>query len=136
MTQCEACGRVLASVEEVHAMEGRLFCSKDCALNHTLLSVPHEIKEVSNDVMNLVEAKYNAYAEVVATQDILDNEIVAYRHIADILRRRDDATDEEIAETITRTLERLHKSSYRYDEVEDIFADELGLEMDYFHYFI
>ena len=52
------------------------------------------------------------------------------------LMSRDGISEEEATEMFNNTLEMIESSSYSYDEVEDILACELGLEMDYIHDFI
>lgn len=39
MTECAHCHRPLREVEEIHAVLGELFCSKECAVEHLELEI-------------------------------------------------------------------------------------------------
>lgn len=68
MTRCICCNKPLKDFEEVHAVRGMLYCSRECA-----------ISAITDDmVMNANDAaieEYESCAEVVATRDILANEM-------------------------------------------------------------
>ena len=51
--------------------------------------------------------------------------------IIEVLCRRDDISVKEAAARVKSVQEQLADVNYDYDEVEDIMANELGLEMDY-----
>lgn len=53
--------------------------------------------------------------------------------VKEILIDRDDLTEEEAEETITDTMAMIYEAIESGDflEAEDIFMDELGLELDY-----
>ena len=53
--------------------------------------------------------------------------------IVEILCRRDGISVKEATERVNRTAELLNSSNWGWDEVEEIMASELGLEMDYIH---
>lgn len=60
---CAHCNRPLVECDEVHAVEGYLFCSKDCAINSCIDQVIDSAKEHAAEW-------YNAYAEIVTPADI------------------------------------------------------------------
>jgi hypothetical protein len=51
--------------------------------------------------------------------------------IIEILCRRDGISVKEAAARVQSVREAIADVNYDYDEVEDILANELGLEMDY-----
>ena len=51
--------------------------------------------------------------------------------VLEVLCRRDGLSVEEAMKRISQVQEQLAQANYDYDEVEDILANELGLEMDY-----
>ena len=63
MTLCRQCGKDLRTVDEIHSVEGMLFCSKLCAVVH---------KASSRIVAANAEANkwYNDCAEVISPSDI------------------------------------------------------------------
>lgn len=68
MTLCGHCQKPLKDFDEVHAVHGILYCSRECA-----------IADITNDIiMNAKEAAIEAYAcgaEIVATEEILKDEM-------------------------------------------------------------
>lgn len=68
MTLCGHCQKPLREFDEVHAVQGILYCSRECAID-----------DITNDIiMNAKEAAIEAYAceaEVVATTEILKDEM-------------------------------------------------------------
>ena len=51
--------------------------------------------------------------------------------VIEILCRRDGISVKEAAARVRSVQEQLASVNYDYDEVEDILANELGLEMDF-----
>ena len=51
--------------------------------------------------------------------------------IVEILCRRDGISFNEATRQVNRVRKEIYNSNLSYDEVEQIMADELGLEMDY-----
>ena len=68
MTRCQCCNKPLKDFDMVHAVKGALYCSDTCA-----------IEDITNDIiMNAKGAAHHEYfncAEIVATRDILANEM-------------------------------------------------------------
>ena len=63
MTECMHCHRDLSKVEEIHAVHGELFCSRECAIEHI----------TSDIIMNAKQeaiAIYDNNSEVVNPADI------------------------------------------------------------------
>ena len=67
MTLCGNCQKPLKDFEEVHAVDGILYCSRECAID-----------DIMNDIIMNAKASaievYDCDAEVVATEDILKDE--------------------------------------------------------------
>ena len=53
-----------------------------------------------------------------------------------ILMHRDGLSKEEATKVFSDTLKEIHDSSLEYDEVEEIIACNLGIEMDYIFDFL
>jgi hypothetical protein len=51
--------------------------------------------------------------------------------VVEILCRRDGISVKEAVARVREVQEQINSSNFDYDEVEDIMASELGLEMDY-----
>lgn len=60
---CEQCKKDLRTVDEIHASEGHLFCSKECAIDFYTNKVIINAKESAT-------AMYNDFAEIVTPEDI------------------------------------------------------------------
>ena len=60
---CVKCKKQLNSCEEIHAVEGMLYCSKECAINA-------HIEFIMNCAKELACKWYNDYAEVISPADI------------------------------------------------------------------
>lgn len=60
---CRYCGKNLVNNEEIHAVEGSLYCSKDCAVNS-------RITETIYFARAKAEEWYNDMAEIVSAADI------------------------------------------------------------------
>lgn len=63
MTECKRCHMDLSKVEEVHAVQGDLFCSKDCAIAHIEVTIVRSAHKRACDI-------YNNCAETVLPSDI------------------------------------------------------------------
>lgn len=63
MTGCERCGIDLSTVDEIHAVEGQLYCSKECAIINQAEIIIASAKDAAIEW-------YDACAEVVAPEDI------------------------------------------------------------------
>lgn len=99
MTICAHCGKPLVEVEEVHAWDGSLYCSREC----TIAAITDYIILTSKE--QAIET-YHDEAEVVATQEILADEIEASKECMD-------------AEKIMRTITYLAKHSGYYKRLSD-----------------
>lgn len=63
MTECKHCHMDLSKVEEVHAVQGDLFCSKECAVEHIADTIVRSATKRAFDI-------YNNCAETVLPSDI------------------------------------------------------------------
>ena len=63
ITRCHHCNKDLSTVEEIHAAEGMLFCSEECAINYEMDLIIMSAKEQAKEW-------YNTYAEIVIPADI------------------------------------------------------------------
>ena len=63
VTRCSHCNKDLSAVAEIHAAEGMLFCSAECAINHEMELIIMSAKEQAKEW-------YNGYAEIVTPADI------------------------------------------------------------------
>ena len=62
-TCCHRCGKDLSTVEEIHAAEGMLFCSEDCAIGWQIDLTIATAKEQAQEW-------YDEYAEIVSPANI------------------------------------------------------------------
>jgi len=72
LSRCPVCKRVLVGQELVHAIDGQLFCSKTCAVQHL----------TDDYILNAKEMALEAYAsnaELVATEDVLGEDLQEVR---------------------------------------------------------
>lgn len=83
LTCCAKCHRLLAQFEEVHAIDGQLYCSKKCAITDIMEDYIMNAKEMARE-------DYACKAEVVATRDILADEI-------SVLVAKENSTDDQEA---------------------------------------
>lgn len=67
MTRCPRCGKMLALQETVQAMDGLLYCSRDCAIRD-------KAEELKTQVYDLAKEYFDEHAEEVATKDILSED--------------------------------------------------------------
>lgn len=68
LNKCARCGRLLISQEEVHAINGALYCSKNCAVQDIMDDY------IANAKALAIEA-YDSEAEVVRTEDVLAEDL-------------------------------------------------------------
>lgn len=97
MNVCAHCNKNLALLDEIHTVDGQLFCSKECAIEYLMNDI----------IMNAKESAIEAYgdtAEVVSPVDIgivFEKTWTAYDNTSDVttifLSRY---LDEECTETI------------------------------------
>ncbi len=98
MNACAHCNKNLALLETIHTVDGQLFCSKGCAIDHLTNEIIINAKEAATEA-------YNDTAEVVTPVDIgliYEKQWVAYDEDNDVttifLSRY---LDEECTETIS-----------------------------------
>ena len=60
---CAGCCKDLRKVKEIHAVEGMLYCSKKCAVNH-------QASIIIASAMDTAEEWYNNCAETITPRDI------------------------------------------------------------------
>lgn len=77
MNKCPACGTVLVSHETAHALNGKLFCSRSCAIKDAALNMPlyKEGHCTHNQATEWAKDAYDARAEVVRTEDVLSEDL-------------------------------------------------------------
>lgn len=83
-TTCAHCAKDLATVEEIHAVEGNLYCSVECAIESQIDTVASTLTAMAKGVLN---KWYNDNAEIVTPQDIgilYENKWAAYSSDADV----------------------------------------------------
>lgn len=83
-TTCAHCAKDLATVEEIHAVEGNLYCSVECAIESQIDTVASTLTATAKKVLN---DWYNDNAEIVTPQDIglvYDRRWTAYSPEADV----------------------------------------------------
>lgn len=80
MNTCARCGSTLIDHEEIHVIDGKLYCSKDCA-----------VQDITDDyTMNAKEMALEAYAseaEVVSAEDILGEDMRTVRIIVSHMKQ-------------------------------------------------
>ncbi len=98
MNTCARCGSTLIDHEEIHAIDGKLYCSKDCA-----------VQAITDDyIMNAKEMALEAYAseaEVVSAEDILGEDMRTVRIIVSHMKQikvPKNLTDREALAEATR----------------------------------
>lgn len=80
LNKCPRCGHVLISHETVHALNGELYCSRDCAIRDTadmLIKADSNMKH--NAAIEAAKVIYSNEAEVVATEDVLSEDFQEVR---------------------------------------------------------
>lgn len=68
LSKCPICGTVLVSHEEVHAVNGQVFCSRTCAITDIMNDIILNAKEMAIET-------YDNEAEVVASADVLKEDL-------------------------------------------------------------
>ena len=63
MTECKHCHMDLSKATEIHAVQGDLFCSKDCAIDHIKITIVRSAHKRALDI-------YENCAETVLPGDI------------------------------------------------------------------
>lgn len=95
---CANCGKDLTKLDEVHSVEGLLYCSKDCA-------IAHQAQVIVNSATDTATEWYNDSAEIVSTRDIglvYEKKWTAYSAAADITTiLLDKYTNKECTELIS-----------------------------------
>ena len=77
---CPQCKKPLVHYEEVHALNGELFCSRECAIKYTT----HDI------ILNAKEAAiedYDSNAEIVAAKDVLGEDLQTVEIVVMCMKR-------------------------------------------------
>ena len=77
MNKCPVCGTVLVSHEIAHALNGKLFCSRSCAIKDAALNMTlyKEGRCSHNQATEWAKDAYDARAEVVRTEDVLGEDL-------------------------------------------------------------
>ena len=77
MNRCPRCGRLLVAHESVHAIDGKLYDSRTCFLrDYVDANTPDgfSVKQI-NQVWEEAIAYYNMHAEVLASEDVLAEDL-------------------------------------------------------------
>ena len=125
MTKCLRCGQDLSKVKYIHAVEGALYCSDNCALLQISSQRPF-------DNTACVRAYYKEVAEVVTPQEIgLCKHPVPRNRVVEILMARDGMSEADAIALVDDVREQIIAAASSSFDAEDIIASELGLEPDY-----
>lgn len=96
---CAHCGKDLTKLNEVHSVEGQLYCNKECAIAHQTEIIIASAEDTATEW-------YNDSAEIVSTRDIglvYEKKWTAYSQDTDVttifLSRCLDAECEEVIST-------------------------------------
>lgn len=95
---CANCSSDLVKASSIHVVDGEMFCSEDCAINHHMDEILMNAKEQAKEW-------YNTYAEIVTPADIG----IVYEKIWTAYSREADVTsiflsrylDKECNETVS-----------------------------------
>lgn len=68
LNKCPACGAALVAHELVHAVDGKLWCSKECF-------VRYKADELKLNAVELAEEHYASEAEIVRAEDVLAEDL-------------------------------------------------------------
>lgn len=68
LTRCPECNTALASIEQAHAIDGQLFCSKACFIEY-------QTKSYIMNARALAHEDYACGAEIVPTAEIIKDEM-------------------------------------------------------------
>lgn len=63
MDKCKHCGKDLSTVEEIHSVEGLLYCSRICAIMYKKTLITTFAQSLAIDW-------YDSHAEIVTPEDI------------------------------------------------------------------
>lgn len=77
---CPRCKTPLVHHEEVHALHGELFCSKNCAVLHTMDDIILNAKEAAIE-------DYESNAEVVSIHDVLKEDLQTIEVVVMCMKR-------------------------------------------------
>lgn len=124
MTKCERCNKPLTEAAEIHVVEGEMFCSRACAIAQLTDNIITNAKESAIEL-------YDDTAEVVSPFDVIKDEMPKVNRIVEILCRRDGMTLAEATKRLEDVRKLAEEAIRSYDALEDLMADEFGLEMDY-----
>jgi len=81
MNKCRYCGEILAgNFETVHTMDGEIFCSKKCALMHTIIAEGTDTETAKK--------KYDMMAEEVLTEEVLAEDFTEIIAVAVVVSHR------------------------------------------------
>lgn len=124
MTLCTRCKKPLIEAENIHVIDGEMFCSEECTISYLTDDIITNAKELARE-------QYLEAAEVVSPFDVIKDEMPKVNKIVEILCRRDGMTLTEANERLEEVREMAEAAMESYDSMESLLADELGLEMDY-----
>lgn len=124
MTECARCKKHLVDTDEIHVVDGEMFCSRECAIAQLTDNIITNAKEAAIEL-------YDKEAEVVSPFDVIKDEMPKVNRIVEILCRRDGMTIKEATERLEEVRGMAEEAMQSYDSMESLLADELGLEMDY-----
>lgn len=68
LTRCPRCNKILVSHEEIHAIKGDLYCSKNCAVLSIMDDYILNAKELALE-------DYDSMAEIVGSADVLQEDL-------------------------------------------------------------
>lgn len=124
MTLCKRCNKPLIEAENIHVIDGEMFCSEECTIKYLTDDIITNAKELARE-------QYLEAAEVVSPFDVIKDEMPKVNKIVEILCRRDGMTLTEATERLEEVREMAETAMYSYASMESLLSDELGLEMDY-----
>ena len=124
MTLCTRCKKPLIEAESIHVIDGEMFCSEECTIMYLTDEIVTNAKEMARE-------QYLGAAEVVSPFDVIKDEMPKVNRIVEILCRRDGMTLTEATERLEEVRDMAEEAMESHDSMEDLLADELGLEMDY-----
>lgn len=76
LNRCAACGKWLVTNETVHAVDGKLYCCRPCAITDivgTIMAEPRVVAQF-NKAYEQAKEHYDECAEELATEDILSED--------------------------------------------------------------
>ena len=105
LNKCPRCGSVLISHETVHALNGELYCSRNCAIRDTAEILMKNSEGIThNTAIEAAKGIYDDEAEVVATEDTLAEDFqevrvsVTFTKIVKLPRDLSEDKAKEVAE--------------------------------------